>query len=58
MTSAGMTLRDYFAGQAVAALSLYIPDDVNGSELMAHGFDNIAAGAYLLADAMLRERGK
>lgn len=46
---AGMTLRDWFAGQAVAAMesfgTLYEPEA-------------IAQSAYALADAMLAERAK
>jgi len=46
----GMTLRDYFAAKAMAAM---IP--VAGStELEWHDFDLLAGSAYAQADAMLR----
>lgn len=47
--SEGMTLRDYFAGQALAGLV--------GSAAVANGED-VADVAYQLADAMLQERKK
>lgn len=53
-SSPGMTLRDYFAGQAlpqVLATSFAPPGVQVDSNIMAQG-------AYLLADAMLAERGK
>jgi hypothetical protein len=45
--SGGMTLRDYFAGQAMAA-----------NIGRGHCPDTIANEAYKLADAMLKERNK
>lgn len=47
--SGGMTLRDWFAGQALA-----------GQEIQYFEFspEIVAAGAYALADAMLAEREK
>jgi hypothetical protein len=42
----GMTLRDYFAGQALAGMSIEV------------GMEDIAARCYCLADAMLAERSK
>jgi hypothetical protein len=45
----GMTLRDYFAGQALAGLLAADP------ELMQH---EIVKDAYMAASAMLEERGK
>ena len=45
----GMTLRDYFAGQALAGMTANpFWDDADESE--------IAAGAYEHADAMLQQR--
>ena len=44
----GMSLRDYFAGQVVIGVvydNTYSPED-------------LAKGAYEIADAMLKERGK
>ena len=51
----GMTLRDYFAGQALIALvgSPHLSPD-NGK---SRG-DTVARNAYLYADAMLAEREK
>lgn len=48
--SKGMTLRDWFAGQALAGLSAQF-----GSELAPPAF---AAFAYQLADAMLAARSQ
>lgn len=42
----GMTLRDYFAGQALTGLKYMVYDE------------HTAAKAYALADAMLEERAK
>lgn len=47
---AGMTLRDYFAGQALAAMANWA-----GSTCIDEG--DIAARAYAIADAMLKARG-
>ena len=47
----GMTLRDYFAGQALAGLS-----SVTSNRAIAP--DAIARIAYADADAMLKERSK
>jgi hypothetical protein len=44
----GMTLRDWFAGQALAGLVSYV---VKGAT-----FENVAEDAYKAADAMLRAR--
>jgi hypothetical protein len=49
--SSGMTLRDYFAGQALSSLIRH-PDSVGESE------ETVAAWAYKAADAMLAERTK
>lgn len=48
---AGMTLRDYFACQALIAL----PHIGGGADL---AFNEIAHDCYFLADAMLKERDK
>jgi len=45
----GMSLRDYFAGQALVRCSPLRTE---------HGIDGVVALAYKLADAMLKEREK
>lgn len=47
----GMSLRDYFAGQAL--IGLYADNDCDASS-----YDVNAASAYEQADAMLSERAK
>lgn len=47
----GMTLRDYFAAQAMHAL-------ITHEQGLATQRDLLAAGAYAYADAMLRKRGE
>lgn len=51
----GMSLRDYFAGQALAGMLAYsaLPDET--SKCSAEDF---AAAAYHQADAMIQERGR
>lgn len=44
----GMSLRDYFAGQALACLAQHFND--------GHEADRVASEAYMLADAMLAAR--
>jgi hypothetical protein len=57
----GMTLRDYFAAAALPAI---IAATSNGQHLPGHNLEGatiaeaIAHDAYVMADAMLRERGK
>lgn len=46
----GMTLRDYFAGQALIGLS--------GNPGNAKDLDEVAWATYQMADAMIVERGK
>lgn len=45
----GMTLRDYFAAKAMSAA-------MSKTELNGRSLDDIAAGAYKSADAMLKAR--
>lgn len=47
----GMTLRDWFAGQALAGLAADEVLPLTADEAM-----ELAAGAYFVADAMLAER--
>jgi len=56
----GMTLRDWFAGQALVGFMSMVPhlknmQTRNGSDLDEKAF---AEGAFALADAMLAERSK
>jgi hypothetical protein len=50
----GMTLRDYFAARAMQAKL----QTFNGSLYDKNWRDDAAMGAYLMADAMLKFRGK
>ena len=53
------TLRDWFAGQALAALASGIPDDEEhwGYGSLEHVLvRNLASASYTLADAMLQAR--
>ncbi len=50
--SSGMTLRDWFAGQALEGLCAGA--DMNVEDHAAH----FAAAAYIIADAMLAERAQ
>jgi len=49
----GMTLRDYFAAKAMQNFR-----DQIGSQSDQEWFDQIAKGAYRMADAMLKARGE
>ncbi len=51
----GMTLRDWFAGQAMAAIINKIPAYVGGRQDQ-HTNETVARGAYNYADAMLAIR--
>lgn len=48
--SAGLSIRDYFAAKAMAAM---LPGTTTSTEL-----DGLAKAAYFMADAMLAEREK
>ena len=52
VTLKGMTIRDWFAGQAITGAL------ANGDDFEFAEWDNCAKYAYALADAMLAERGK
>jgi len=50
----GMSLRDYFAGQALVGLLAFSPSNSDGSSQM--GFKAASEEAYAYADAMLKAR--
>ena len=47
----GMTLRDWFAGQVVGVIS-----NLKGAREGVGPAERLAEGAYMIADAMLKER--
>ena len=53
--SPGMTLRDYFAGQALAGLLASPRGPADSSQMTDRG---ASSAAYLIADAMIEERSK
>ena len=54
----GMTLRDWFAGQAMAAILAKHPPVVGTASELSDDLACTARGAYSIADAMLTERAK
>lgn len=55
----GMTLRDYFAGQALVGLSTVDLNALNALNIKVEMSAAVIAGTcYMLADAMLKERNK
>lgn len=55
----GMSLRDHFAGQALAGwLASYGPENKHPSEIGEEIAANVAKYSYALADAMIAERDK
>ena len=54
-TSKGMTLRDYFAGQAISQIIAVCANDTTHGMTKA---DYFAGRAYEIADAMLKARGQ
>lgn len=52
----GMTLRDYFAGQAMQAIEP--PDNYVGKEQTETSYKKWSEKAYRMADAMLSARGE
>lgn len=56
MEDAGMTLRDYFAAKAMAAIIAKTPFQSNPDDYTP--YDKTAVGAYDYADAMIAARDK
>ncbi len=57
--SEGMTLRDYFAGQAMVALAASVFEGAAKANMTQEFAQNsLIEGVYKLADAMLQERAK
>jgi len=54
----GMSLRDYFAGQALAGICAGLCSDISRGDRAYHrvGFTDAAEDAYILADAMIAAR--
>lgn len=56
-TQSGMTLRDYFAAKAMQAVLLKWPPVLTeDQDAIRRDTEEIARGAYAMADAMLKER--
>lgn len=53
----GMSLRDYFAGQAASAYAVQLWES-GETENKVWAYEVVAKSAYSLADAMLAERAK
>lgn len=58
--SEGMTLRDYFAGQAIQGVmaAVAVASAALGFDCTQHDEPLMARQAYTIADAMLKERNK
>jgi len=56
-TVSGMSLRDWFAGQALAGLLASAPKS-HDARMVGHEEQAFSLAAYALADAMLAERSK
>lgn len=54
VSSAGMTLRDYFAAKAIGVIEL--PTDYVGTKESEESYKRWAQKAYRMADAMLKAR--
>lgn len=54
----GMGLRDWFAGQALAAIVWHDLQDRREEGRDSSGPDDIATAAYMIADALLTERDR
>jgi hypothetical protein len=56
--ASGMSLRDWFAGEALKGMLAYPGDESRGSHHNNNTPDGVAAMAYEYANAMLRARGE
>ena len=54
----GMTLRDYFAAAALPGIKLQAIGPITDSEDLQNVSQQLAVGAYAIADAMLAQRLK
>lgn len=54
----GMSLRDYFAGQALAAMELDKERRIHGGDFEYSSADTVARRCYDYADAMIRYSNK
>lgn len=54
----GMTLRDYFAGQALSSMGTWLPISGGTSLTSREAHETRAQWAYAQADAMITERAK
>lgn len=54
----GMTLRDYFAGQAMIALIPMLTSEKSSSDDLDFQYECISNESYALADAMLQVRSE
>ena len=52
----GMSLRDWFAGMALAGIKLRANDDVVEGASLDEAARQVALGAFAVADALLRQR--
>lgn len=58
MPFGGMSLRDWFAGQVLNGLLSDSDERPENDETLEDFAESIAAGAYQMADAMLKARGE
>ena len=56
ITTGGMSLRDYFAGQALQSIVRNVGSSMNNPDVQEATPDSMSAAAYVFADAMLKAR--
>jgi len=54
----GMTLRDYFAAKALAGIRVEALGRITNNDDLRNVANQLAVGAFAIADAMLAERSK